>query len=99
MFKNYLTYNIYYMLDNGKINRSNQMTPFSNIVKGAEKVGVLVAKEGLKDVAGYAPTVGSALGGVLGAELGPEGVAVGSWIGKKTGDYAKGKAHKLIDEL
>ena len=87
------------MLDNGKINRPVHMTPFSNIVRGAEKVGALVAKEGLKDVAGYAPTVGSALGGVLGAELGPEGVAVGSWIGKKTGDYAKKEANKLIDNL
>ncbi len=99
MFKYYLTYNIYYMLDNGKINRPDQMTPFSNIVKGAEKVGVGIAKEGLKDIAGYAPTVGSALGGVLGAELGPEGVAVGSWIGKKTGNYAKAQASKLIDKL
>lgn len=90
-FNKYLTYNIY-MLDNGKINRPKQMGQFSNIIKG-------VAKEGLKDVAGYAPTVGAALGGAAASELGPTGVAIGSWIGRKTGAYAKQEANKFIDKL
>lgn len=87
------------MIDNGKINRPDSMTPFHNIVKGAEKAGSHLIKEGLKNTTKYAPTIGSALGGVLGAELGPEGVAVGSWIGKKTGAYAQKEANKLIDKL
>ena len=51
------------MIDNGKINRPDSMTPFHNIVKGAEKAGSHLIKEGLKDTTKYAPTIGSALGG------------------------------------
>ena len=91
------------MISGRELHRPETLRMFDDIKSGTKKyifpAGKYLGKELMKDTVPNLPTVGSALGATLGAEFGPTGIAVGEYIGKKSGQLAKKEIVKAIDKL